>query len=62
MFYLDYDIIGVAETKLKGDEEIELPHYKFFTYNRQDLHIRANAGSGGFGVFVKNSILLTRVV
>ena len=53
LFYLDCDIIGVAETTLKGDEEIEFPGYKFFSYYRQDLHIRAKADSGGVGVFVK---------
>ena len=47
---------------MKGDEEIELPGYKFFSHNRQDLHIRARSGLGGVGVFVKNSILQTHAV
>ena len=49
LFYLDCDIIGVAEIKLKGDEDIELPGYKFVSHNRQDLHIRARSGSGAVG-------------
>ncbi len=49
--------MGVAESKLRGDGNIELPGYKYFAQNRQLVHIRAGNGSGGAGLFVKNDVL-----
>ncbi len=42
---------------LKNDEVIEVEDYSLYGHNRQDLHSRAKAGSGGFGFLVNNHIL-----
>ena len=47
----------MAETKLRNKDTIKLPGYHFFGQNRQQLHVRARAGSGGIGVFVKDEIM-----
>ncbi len=60
--YLDLDIIGVAETKLRYGRTIKLPGYKFFDHNRKELHRHARNGSGGVGVFVRDSFLLNHTV
>ncbi len=36
---------------------IEVEDYSLYGHNRQDLHSRAKAGSGGFGFLVNNHIL-----
>lgn len=51
------DIIGVAETHLKGKDSIHLPGYKWYGNNRDQLHRRAVTGSGGVGFLVKEELL-----
>ena len=55
--FLGLDIIGVAETKLRHDDKIVLHGYQFFGQNRKNTHVRARSGSGGIGLFVKDSII-----
>ena len=50
------DIICVVETHLKGDVTINIPNYTFFGLNRK-LNIDKNyRGSGGIGIFLRNSL------
>lgn len=51
------DIIGVAETHLLNNVELEFEHFKWFGHNRQNIHINARTGSGGVGFMVRNSVL-----
>ena len=53
---LNLDIIGIAESHLKGDDSIELDGYQWFGNNRKALHFRARTGSGGVGFFIHNDI------
>ena len=53
------DVIGIAETHLKGNDVLYLPGYVWFGQNRQYVHVRAKKGSGGVGCFVRNSITQT---
>ena len=55
---LNLDIIGIAETHLKGNATIELDNYQWYGNNRNNIHVRAVKGSGGVGVFVRKSILI----
>ena len=48
--------ICLTETHLKTDESIDLHGYTWFSNNRTELHVRAKSGSGGCGIFVKNTI------
>ena len=54
---LNLDIIGIAETHLKGSETLSLPGYVWFGQNRQKLHAKAKRGSGGIGCFVRTQVL-----
>ena len=40
MKHLDVDIIGIADTHLTGDTQLELSGYKWFGNNRKHLHVR----------------------
>lgn len=54
---LNADIIYVLETKLKGDNVLEWEGYQWYGMNRR-LQLRtARCGSGGVGLFIKNSLL-----
>lgn len=55
--HLDLDLIGIAETKLTGDNVLNIPGYTWFGHNRTALHARARVGSGGVGFFVKNELM-----
>ena len=59
MQHLDVDIMGIAETHLTSDTELELNGYKWFGNNRKHLHVRARTGSGGVGFFIKLSLFDT---
>ena len=53
----DIDIIGLAETHLKGNEQIKLDGYRWYVHNRQKIHRKAKSGSGGVGVLIKEKVL-----
>ena len=52
-----FDILGVAETHLIQDSTLDLDGYRWFGFNRQNIHCRARLGSGGVGFLVKNEML-----
>jgi hypothetical protein len=58
IFFLNTDIIGVAETQLMGQDVLNLENYTLYGNNRKQIHRNARKGSGGVGFFVKNSLLL----
>ena len=41
---------------MKKDQTINLEGYHFYAHNRQHTHINAPKGSGGVGIFVRNSL------
>ena len=51
------DVICLSETHLTGSNEITIEGFKWFGYNRQSVHLRAPKGSGGVGIFVKDTVL-----
>ena len=51
------DVFCVVETFLKNKETLQIDGYTFISHNRRHLHRRAKRGSGGVGVFVRNSLL-----
>ena len=53
---LEHDIYCLTETHLKHNDNITLPGYTWFGYNRTFVHVRARKGSGGTGILVKNSL------
>ena len=53
---LDLDVIGIAETHLKNNDVLELTGYVWLGHNRKNTHIKAKKGSGGVGVFLKQSL------
>ena len=56
--YLNCDIFCVVETFLRGNESLALPAgYTFYGHNRGNLHNNARRGSGGVGVFVRDSLV-----
>lgn len=55
--HTNLDCIGLVETFLKGEEQINIPNYEFFGQNRKILKKGAKCGSGGIGVLIKKSIL-----
>ena len=55
--YLNCDIFCVVETFLRGNESLALPGYTFYGHNRGNLHNNARRGSGGVGVFVRDSLV-----
>ena len=54
--YLDLDIIGIAETHLTGSDVLKVEEYRWFGSNRQNIHVRARAGSGGVGFLIHNDL------
>ena len=52
----DLHIIGLAETHLIGENNINIDGYKWYGNNRKLLHVRARNGSGGVGILVKDEI------
>ena len=55
MLNLDFDVLGIVETKLKDNNEIFLDNYTWIGHNRQMLRQNDN-GSGGVGIFIKNEL------
>ena len=53
---LDPDIICIQETKLLPGQEISLDGYKWIPFNRTYVRKTAKTGSGGIGIFVKQSM------
>ena len=51
------DVIGVAESWLRGGEEVFFEGYKWFSNNRKSAHRKAVCGSGGVGVLVREPLL-----
>ncbi len=56
MEHVRLDIIGVAESKLIGKSELDIPEYRWFGHNRLELHRNAKTGSGGLGFLVHESL------
>lgn len=56
---LELDIIGLAETHLIGNSNINVEGYSWFGQNRRSLHFRARKGSGGVGFLIKNTLFKT---
>jgi exonuclease III len=54
---MDADIVGVAETHLRGNEVLDIPGYKWYGLNRKHIHRRAPCGSGGVGFLVRETLL-----
>ena len=52
---LNFDIVGIVVSKLKGDSVLELAYYTWFDYNKTDIR-RNDTGSGGVGVLVKSDL------
>lgn len=50
---LDLDIVGIAETHLKGGDILKVNGYHWIGQNRKHRHRNAKTGSGGIGIFVK---------
>ena len=50
------DLICLYETFLRNSENISIPGYKWFGNNRAHISKRANRGSGGVGILVKDSM------
>ena len=55
--YVKPDIIIICETKLKDKECIKLEGYKWNGFNRRKQLKTAKCGSGGVGIFIRNSLL-----
>ena len=49
---LELDLIGVCETFLRGNNELQLDGYTWLGNNRKALSKRAIRGSGGVGLFI----------
>ncbi|VDI68964.1 Hypothetical predicted protein [Mytilus galloprovincialis] len=55
--YLNLDIIGVCETFLKNDDNIEISGYQWYGHNRKFKNAKTKRGSGGVGVLIKVEVL-----
>ena len=53
---LQCDILCLCETWLRDSDAISIPGYKWFGQNRKQLSKRANRGSGGVGILIRNSL------
>ncbi len=54
---VNHDIFCVTETHLVDDTRLYIDGYKWYGHNRGGIHRLAPKGSGGVGIFVKESIL-----
>ena len=52
--FLNYDILGLAETHFTKDMKLDLPGYKWFGRNRKNIHVNTRSGSGGVGFLIKD--------
>ena len=55
---LELDLIGVCETFLRGNNELQLDGYTWLGNNHKALSKRAIRGSGGVGLFIRDSLFL----
>mgnify|MGYP000920130727 CR=1 FL=1 len=53
----NFDIVGIVETHLRGNQQICIDGFKWFVRNRTVEHIRARTGSGGVGFFISNDMM-----
>ena len=53
--YTNIDILAVAETHLRGNEQISVAGYTWFGQNRLNIHRNVKSGSGGVGLLVKDT-------
>ena len=51
--HFDFDLTGIAETHLSGDQVLEIDCNAWFGSNRKNIHIKAKKGSGGVGFLTK---------
>lgn len=56
------DVVGIAESHLVGDNELNVPGYVWLGQNRKKLHIRAKGGSGGVGFLISENLLVSHSV
>ena len=57
--HFNLDIIGISETHLKDNNNIDFEGYTWFSNNRSNTHINAWSGSGGVAFLIRNSLLDT---
>ncbi len=55
--FCNLDIIGIAETHLRGKAELIIPGYTWKGQNRKAIHVNARIGSGEVGFLLKDHIL-----
>jgi hypothetical protein len=55
--HVNLDIIGLAETHLRGKTELDIDNYRWIGQNRTALHINARRGSGGVACLVHKRLL-----
>ena len=53
---LDFDIICLAETHFRGNEQLEIDGYEWYGQNRRNIHRIAKCGSGGVGFLVNKDL------
>ena len=53
----DFDILGLAETHLVGENTISINGYSWYGLNRKKLHRKARNGSGGVGFFINSTLI-----
>ena len=51
------DILAICETFLRGNEFLSIDGFRFYGQNRQNIHSRANRGSGGVSFLIRNELL-----
>ena len=56
------DIFCVNETHLLRDTQLSVEGYRYFGHNRTGVHVNANKGSGGVGIFIKDTFFKNYVV
>ena len=56
MNFLDIDILGIGETHLTCENNIEIAGYTWIGHNRANLHRKARVGSGGVGLLYKKEL------
>lgn len=54
--HLNPDILGIAESHLKGQEKIEIKGHSRFVSNRCNLHRNSRNGSGVCVIFINNCL------
>ena len=59
VLHCNFDVCGIAETNLIGNDAPCMKGYAVFNHNRESIHIRARCGSGGVCLLVKKSIMIS---